>query len=254
MPTPHPTQRFSNRVVDYIQYRPDYPPALLADLARHGGFTPGQTVADIGMGTGILTRHFLENGNRVYGVEPNADMRSAAVEGLQSYSNFYPLDGQAEATTLPTHSVDWVVAGQAFHWFDRIAARAEFKRILKPGGWVALVWNDRLASDPFQQAYEQFLLTYATDYRQINHRRLTPALLADFFAPHPMRLATFENSQVFDFKGLKGRFLSCSYAPTSEHPAYAQMLATLRSLFDIHSHQGQLLFRYATRLYCAQFG
>ncbi|MEM9906412.1 MAG: methyltransferase domain-containing protein, partial [Cyanobacteria bacterium P01_D01_bin.44] len=151
-------------------------------------------------------------------------------------------------------SVDWVVAGQAFHWFDRPAARAEFERILKPGGRVALVWNDRLESDPFQRAYEQFLLTYATDYRNTNHRNLTPAVLADFFAPNPMRMATFENSQVFNFEGIKGRLLSCSYAPTSEHPIYAQMIAALRSLFERHHCQGQLSFRYTTRLYYAQFG
>ncbi|MEM9164386.1 MAG: class I SAM-dependent methyltransferase [Cyanobacteria bacterium P01_F01_bin.4] len=254
MSTHAPTQRFSNRVADYVKYRPDYPPALLAYLTQHCGLVPGQTIADIGMGTGLLTRHFLDNGNCVYGIEPNVDMRSAAVEYLHPYANFHPLDGQAEATTLPTDSVDWVIAGQAFHWFDRSAARAEFERILKPGGWVALVWNDRLESDPFQQAYEKFLLTYATDYCQINHRNLTPTVLADFFTPHPMHMATFENSQVFDFEGLKGRLLSCSYAPTSEHPSYVQMMAALRSLFDNHHRQGQLWFRYTTRLYYAQAG
>ncbi|MEM9906031.1 MAG: class I SAM-dependent methyltransferase, partial [Cyanobacteria bacterium P01_D01_bin.44] len=149
MSTHSPTQRFSNRVADYIKCRPDYPPTLLAYLTQHGGLTSKQTVADIGMGTGLLTHHFLDHGNRVYGVEPNAEMRSAAVECLHPYAHFHPLDGQAEATTLPPDSVDWVVAGQAFHWFDRPAARAEFERILKPGGRVALVWNDRLESDPF---------------------------------------------------------------------------------------------------------
>ncbi|MEO0455451.1 MAG: methyltransferase domain-containing protein [Cyanobacteria bacterium P01_A01_bin.114] len=252
MPPPNPTQRFSNRVADYVQYRPDYPPALLAYLTQHCGLTPEDVVADVGSGTGMLSRHFLENGNAVYGVEPNPDMGAAAVSLLENYAYFNPIDAPAEATQLLTDSVDWVVAGQAFHWFNRPVVRTEFERILKPGGWVALVWNDRLESDPFQQAYEQFLLAYATDYRHINHRHVTPAVLADFFSPNPMRMATFENSQIFDFEGLKGRLLSCSYAPTADDPTYAQMIAALRSLFNIHSRGGQLLFRYTTRLYYAQ--
>ena len=246
------TERFSSRVADYVSYRPGYPPSLLAYLVEHYGLRSDQTVADVGSGTGLLTQLFLKNGNRVCGVEPNAKMRAAAETLLPSYADFISVDGRAEATTLATHSVDWIVAGQAFHWFDPVATRREFIRILRPGGRVALVWNDRRMDDPFQLAYDQFLLTHAPDYSQVNHRRVTLASLRDFFAPHGLDPATFDHSQVFDFEGLQGRLLSCSYAPTAEAASYGEMMAELRSLFNQYSYQGRLVFRYTTRLHCAQ--
>lgn len=246
------TERFSNRVTDYVKYRPDYPAALIPHLVKCCGLQPGQRVADIGSGTGLLTQEFLKHGHRVYGVEPNVDMRAAAEEFLQGYSNFESVTGQAEATSLAAASVDWIVAGQAFHWFDRAAARGEFARILRPGGWVALIWNSRLMSDPFQQAYEQFLLTHAPEYAVIIQRRPTAAELTEFFAPAPMATAMFDHDQVFDFEGLKGRLLSCSYAPKDDAAGYGEMIEALRSLFNQYQHQGQLIFRYTTYLYYAQ--
>src|SRR5215469_16795520 len=136
-------QRFSNRVTDYARYRPSYPPELLDLLRMECGLQHEQNIADIGSGTGLLTKLFLENGNRVFGVEPNGEMRSAGEEVLRGYPNFTSIDGSAEATTLADSSVDFISAGQAFHWFDVELARGEFRRILKPGGWVVIVWQDR---------------------------------------------------------------------------------------------------------------
>ncbi|MEL6129985.1 MAG: methyltransferase domain-containing protein, partial [Cyanobacteria bacterium J06628_4] len=179
-------------------------------------------------------------------------MRAAAADFLQPYANFDSIVGQAEATTLAAASVDWIVAGQAFHWFDQQAARAEFFRILKPQGWVALIWNSRQMSDPFQQAYERFLRAHAPEYAVVSQQRSTAVSLAAFFAPATMEVATFEHHQVFDFVGLRGRLLSCSYAPKEDAANYGVMMEELRSLFDQYSHQGQLLFRYTTHLYYAQ--
>ena len=246
------TERFSNRVIDYVQSRPDYPAALIAHLVKCCGLQSEQLVADIGSGTGLLTQEFLKRGNRVYGVEPNANMRAAAEVLLQGYTNFESIVGQAEATTLPEKSVDWIVAGQAFHWFDQPATHGEFARILKPGGRVALIWNSRLMSDPFHQAYEQFLLSHAPDYAVISRRRPTAVELAGFFAPAPMETTMFDHHQVFDFEGLKGRLLSCSYAPKEDTAGYREMIEALRSLFNQYQHQGQLIFRYTTYLYYAQ--
>ncbi|MEM7065537.1 MAG: methyltransferase domain-containing protein [Cyanobacteria bacterium P01_B01_bin.77] len=247
-----PTQRFSDRVADYVKYRPDYPVSLLEHLIEHYGLQPQHVVSDIGMGTGLLTQLLLKHCHQVYGVEPNANMRAAAEAYLQTYPNFESINGQAEATTLETASMDWIFAGQAFHWFDRQATQYEFSRILNPGGRIALAWNSRLMSDPFQQAYEQFLRTYAPDYAVVIQHRPTAAELAEFFAPATMEMATFDHHQTFDFEGLQGRLLSCSYAPKETAANYGVMMAALRSLFDQYSHDEQLCFRYTTHLYCAQ--
>ncbi|MEA5465715.1 class I SAM-dependent methyltransferase [Leptothoe sp. PORK10 BA2] len=256
MDTLNPTERFSNRVADYVKYRPDYPASLMDYLVECVGLKPEHVVADVGAGTGLLTQLFLKQGNRVYGIEPNPPMRAAAEDGLRAYGNFVSVAGQAEATTLEATSIDWIAAGQAFHWFDQGAARLEFSRILKPGGWVALIWNSRLMSDPFHQAYEHFLLAHLPDYSRVKQRRPTAEELAVFFAPAAMTIAAFDHQQVFDFSGLRGRLLSCSYAPKEDGANcgtnYGVMMEELRSLFERYSHQGQLIFRYTTHLYYAQ--
>src|SRR5581483_9144642 len=160
------TQRFSSRVDNYIRYRPGYPAEILALLKRECALKKESVIADIGSGTGLLSRMFLENGNVVYGVEPNSEMRKAGERLLASYSQFHSIAGTAESTTLPVRRVDFVTAAQAAHWFDRKKARAEFIRILKPGGWLVLVWNERCIDTPFLRDYEQLLLTYATSTRR----------------------------------------------------------------------------------------
>lgn len=248
----NPTERFSNRVQDYVRYRPGYPTALITYLVECCGLKPTHIVADIGSGTGLLTQPFLEHGNQVYGIEPNASMRFAAEELLQPYNNFESREGRAEDTPLAPTSVDWIVAGQAFHWFEPTATRQEFARILRPGGQIAIIWNSRLTSDPFQQAYEQFLRTHAPDYGAIRQQYPTASELEHFFAPATMEVATFENHQVFDFNGLKGRLLSCAYAPKEDAENYEPMIEKLRSLFQNYSHNNQLIFRYTTYLYYGQ--
>ena len=162
-----PTVRFSTRVENYVRYRPGYPDAVLAWLRAECDLTPAAVVADIGSGTGKLAELFLRNGNRVFGVEPNREMREAGEGMLAGFPNFVSVDGAAEATTLPAASVDFVTAGQAFHWFDRQTARREFARILKPGGWVVLVWNERRSDSPFLRDYEALLREFASEYEQV---------------------------------------------------------------------------------------
>lgn len=253
-----PTRRFSNRVDNYIRYRPSYPAAVL-DPLRQRGLTAEWVIADIGSGPGNLTRLFLDNGNPVYGVEPNTEMRQAGERLLQDYPAFTSVEGTAEATTLPDDSVDLVVAGQAFHWFDHQRARSEFERILKPPRLVALMWNERrLASTPFLAAYERLLREYGTDYAQVRHRAAADAAdtaaLQEFFAPHGYELASFTNEQVFDVEGLRGRLLSSSYAPTAGQPGHDAMLEALRSLFDAHQTDGVVTLEYDTRVYDGRIG
>ncbi|MDQ3707526.1 MAG: class I SAM-dependent methyltransferase [Chloroflexota bacterium] len=250
------TKRFSTRVENYIRYRPHYPPEVLETLVEKCALTQASVVADVGSGTGILSEVFLRNGNLVYGIEPNQEMREAAERLLSEYPNFHSLDARAEATTLPTRSVDFVTAGQAYHWFDREGARAEFARILRPGGWVALVWNLRqTGTTPFLRDYEALLNTYGTDYTEVHFRGDdSEDSLHDFYGGDGPQVATFSNSQHFDFDGLKGRLLSSSYAPEPGHPNHEPMLNQLRAIFDKHQADGKVAFLYNTRLYYGRLG
>jgi ubiquinone/menaquinone biosynthesis C-methylase UbiE len=247
------TRRFSSRVDNYSKYRPSYPPAVVGLLAAECGLTPGALVADIGAGTGLLAELFLKNGNRVFGVEPNREMREAGARLLADYSRYTSIDGTAEATTLGDKSVDIITAGQAFHWFDRGKARAEFARILQPGGWVALVWNERrVDSTPFLAAYEQLLRTYSSEYETLNHRQVDQQMIAAFFKPGTFRSQTFENRQIFDFEGVKGRLLSSSYTPEPSQPTHQPMLDELAAMVRAHQVDGSVAFEYDTNVYYGQ--
>jgi SAM-dependent methyltransferase len=191
----------------------------------------------------------LENGNAVYGVEPNAEMRLAGERMLAGYPKFISIAGKAEATTLADASVDFVTAAQAAHWFDRAKARQEFVRILKPGGWLVLLWNERVTDgSPFLREYEQLLLRYGTDYEAVRHERTTDAV-NEFFDPSPFQERGFPMRQEFDYAGLEGRLLSSSYAPGPGHPKHTAMLRELRRVFEAHASEGRVGFDYRTRVY-----
>jgi SAM-dependent methyltransferase len=244
-----PTQRFSTRVENYISYRPGYPAAVVETLRQEGGLDASSVIADIGSGTGLLAGMFLRRGNRVFGVEPNREMREAGERLLSAYPNFVSVNATAEATTLADRSLDFIIAGQAFHWFDRARAKAEFARVLKPGGYVALIWNERLVSSPFLEAYEEWLKTYATDYTQVDHRRIDDRTLTEFFAPQPFTTRIFPNRQTFDYEGLRGRALSSSYVPEPDHPRFAELMAELERIFQKYASDGAVSFEYETRMY-----
>ena len=249
MPATDSTRRFSSRVDNYIRYRPGYPPEVLEMLKTECGLTPNAVIADIASGTGIFSRILLKNGNRVYGVEPNADMRHAGEESLAEYERFTSVSGTAEATTLPSGSVDMVTAAQAAHWFDLKKARMEFARILNPGGWVLLLWNERcLDSNAFLRDYEQLLLTYGADYKDVRHE-LTTAGIEAFFAPAVCTLRIFSMVQEFDYAGLEGRLLSSSYTPPPGHSNHDPMLRELQRIFDSHQSSGLVAMPYDTRVF-----
>jgi SAM-dependent methyltransferase len=249
MPASNATSRFSDRVENYVRYRPGYPPEALRVLKEACGLAPSHVVADIASGTGIWTRMLLENGNPVFAVEPNAEMRQAGQRLLAGFSNFSSVAGTAEATTLPDASVDFVTAAQAAHWFDRARSRREFVRILKRGGWLVLLWNERLThTTAFLREYEELLLTYGTDYQDIRHEKTTSEV-NQFFDPLPYQERGFEMRQEFDYPGLEGRLLSSSYAPGPDHPKHAPMLRELRRLFDAHQVEGKVAVEYITRVY-----
>jgi SAM-dependent methyltransferase len=244
-----PTARFSDRVENYVRYRPGYPTEVVDLLRRECGLRPEHAVADIASGTGFFTRLLLEHGNAVFAVEPNAEMREMGAHVLDGYDRLVSVAGTAEETTLDTASVDFVTAAQAAHWFDLSRTREEFVRILRPGGWCVLIWNERLTeSTPFLREYEQLLLTFGTDYKEVRHERTT-AIIHEFFAPAACEERDFNLVQRFDYDGAAGRLLSSSYAPLEGHPSYAPMMRELKRIFRAHARSGMVEFEYKTRVY-----
>lgn len=246
------TERFSNRVENYVKYRPGYPPEILQLFRDEMNLQKDSIVADVGSGTGISAKIFLENGNSVFGVEPNEAMRAAAENFLRAFPNFKSIDGTSENTTLHNDLVDFIVSAQAFHWFKPEPTRQEFKRILKDSGFVVLIWNERqLDSTAFLRDYENFLHKFATDYAEVRHENVTKEEIENFFQGD-FQQKTFQISQVFDYEGLEGRLLSSSYTPTAENSLFEPMIAELKRLFTNYQKDGKIHILYDTNIYYGQ--
>lgn len=244
--------RFSNRVADYIKYRPHYPEAIIDFLQTQYHLSEGMLIADIGAGPGISSELFLEAGYPVIGVEPNKEMREASEELLERYRTFRAVDGSAEHTGLDDASVHAIVCGQAFHWFDTVKAKEEFKRILKRNGLVILIWNERKVVSDFEKEYDQLIEKHARDYIKVGHRNIELENIQAFFAPNPCRLETFANSQIFDFNGLEGRLVSSSYMPPRNDAGYVPMITDLKQLFDRYETNNSITIHYDTKVYVGQ--
>ncbi len=239
-----PKKRFSSRVENYIKFRPNYPSEIIKFLKEKNILQDDSVIADIGSGTGILSEIFLKNGNTVYGIEPNADMRNAAESLLENYSNFITTDGSAENTKLRAKSINIITVGQAFHWFDIKKTQKEFKRILKEDGYVVLIWNNRKKSNNgFSNEYEKFILKYGKDYK------LTRKDEKDINSFFKYEKQVFFNYQDFDFEGLKGRLLSASYIPLEDSPEYEEMIKELKIIFSKYQHEGVIRLEYDTEVY-----
>ncbi|MBN1566508.1 MAG: class I SAM-dependent methyltransferase [Acidobacteria bacterium] len=245
-----PTLRFSNRAENYVKYRPRYPQDVIETLRLECELSSSSLIADIGSGTGALTELFLQNGNPVFAVEPNRAMRDAAERLLGEYPGFRSIAGRAEDTSLPDHSVDFIVVGQAFHWFHVRDARLEFLRILRLPGWAMVVWNEReFQTTPFLIAYDQLLQRYAPEYARERHKSIYDSALDDFFGPGGFTEKTFSCHQQLDFAGVKGRMLSSSYTPEPDHPNHEPMMAELSKIYKAHQVNDRVTFDYITRLY-----
>ncbi|MFK2876774.1 class I SAM-dependent methyltransferase [Rhodanobacter hydrolyticus] len=245
----HSTERFSDRVADYVRYRPDYPTAMLDWLHREQGVTPAWKVADVGAGTGISCKLFLDGGHDVTAVEPNAAMRDAALAWLGGNLRFRAVDGTSDATHLPDGSIDLVTVAQAFHWFDPASTRREFARILRPGGLAAIFWNSRrLTGTPFLEGYEALLQRYGTDYTSVAERYADDDSMRAWFGAGWRGTVRFEHKQSLDFDALRGRLMSSSYAPKEGHPQHVPMIAALRELFEHCQQDGRISFDYDTRI------
>lgn len=246
-PEVKPTERFSSRADLYDRFRPRYAQAIIPLLEEAIGLSPATIVADVGSGTGILSGLFLQNGNTVHAVEPNEAMRAAAEATYADEERFHSVAATAEETTLPDNSVDLIVAGQAFHWFKVVEARREFARILKPKGWVALIYNSwNLPDSTVAADYRQLLDQYGTDYRRVAGQRRIGDEMSQFFSPGGFSKRRFDNPQTYDFEAFRGRVLSSSYSPLPGHANYEPLMEGLQEMFERHAFDGRLVFPYET--------
>jgi len=247
-----PVDRFSHRVENYVKYRPGYPAEVVTLLQSECGLTTSSIIADVGSGTGKLSKLFLENGNRVLAVEPNEAMRVAGEQLLKDYPNFVSVNGRSEETSLEAASVDFVTAGQAFHWFEPKPTRTEFARILKPNGWVALIWNDRkLEATAFLKDYEKLMLDFGTDYQEVRNDKDISGI-GTLFEPAKYLFKSFPNRQLFDLEGLKGRVLSSSYTPQPTSSKFEPMMKEIELIFSRNERGGLVSFDYDTKVFYGQ--
>ncbi len=246
------TERFSDRVANYVKYRPSYPAELVQTLTQQCNLNADTVIADIGSGTGKLTELLLEQDYAVFGVEPNQAMREAAETQFADNEKFVSVDGQSETTSLEGKSVDLIVAAQAFHWFEPVATKNEFKRILKTGGYIALVWNQRDIASPFQHAYDQMLAQHCKEYKDVNHRNIKDSEFEAFFSPNAFEIFNYPYIQKFDKASFLGRMYSSSYTPNPETDEAKPLNEAAEQLFNEHQSNGVIEFAYETNLYLAR--
>jgi ubiquinone/menaquinone biosynthesis C-methylase UbiE len=246
-----PKTRFSRRAEYYDAYRPKYPKAFLNYLESQLSFSRSAMVADVGSGTGILTELLLKNGNTVFGVEPNEDMRKIAEANLWHYKGFKSISGSAEATTLLSNSVDFITAAQSFHWFQPKEANTEFRRILRKKGWVVLIWNTRKTSSPFLREYEALVTWIGGEKKnRIRHEDFCEATLSEFLGE--CKKTKLDNSQQLELSGMIGRLLSASYSPLPGDPLYVELVRKATDLFNRYQEDGKVAFEYWTEVYAGQ--
>ncbi len=241
-------KRFTERVEDYIKYRPGYPEECIDYLVSEVGLRQDSVVADVGSGTGILSSLLLPVVQTVYAVEPNLEMRIAAENQLSGNSHFLSVTGSSTDTGLPDNSVDFITAAQAFHWFPIQETLKEFKRIGKESCNMVLIWNSRKKDTDFLEKYDKILMKYANDYQTVNHQNLTDEKLSACYNGK-MTKKTFSNYQKLNWDGVKGRLLSSSYCPKEGEKNYEPLMSAMKELFDGHIENGIVTLTYDTELY-----
>ncbi len=240
--------RFSDRVADYVKYRPSYPEALMNHLTGDLQVNSESIVADVGAGTGIFSKLLAAIVAKVYGIEPNREMREASCNFLRGFDNFQAVDGSSEATKLDDGTVDFITAAQSFHWFEPVLTKQEFQRILRPDGLVVLIWNHRLIDTPFLQKYETILRNNAPEYELVNHTKMSENEIRSFYGGE-FRKENFPHVQILDWESLLGRVNSSSYVPKKNTKENRILEKLLRAAYESESDQGIVEFRYACEVY-----
>ncbi len=241
-------KRFCGKSDNYAKFRPSYPEQIISLLEKKAGFDSSKDIADIGSGTGILSKLFLNNGNLVFGVEPNEEMRISAEKQLQKFLNFISIDGTAEHTTLSNNSVDIITVGQAFHFFDILKAKKEFKRILRKDGYAVIVWNQRKNNSPLMKEMNKILKSLKKDYEEAEKNIADKNLLDKFFGKDKYISQSFPNFQMLDLNGLKGRICSISYVP-EEGEKFKDIMNGVKNIYEMYNNGGMVKIEYSTKVY-----
>ncbi len=249
-------ERFSNRVNDYRKYRPDYPAGLIDVIKEICRLKYRE------YGRGYRFRH--RNYDRAIapalpvGVCCRTEAKKCEMRQKEQFHNnpkFVSVNGSAEETTLSSTRIDLIISAQAFHWFDRSLSKREFKRILKPNGWVVLVWNTRVIDgDSFHIELEEFLRRETPEYGKIHHKNIDRKTLCEFFSQKEIVSKTLPNHQILDWEGMKGRFLSASYIPAPGQPGHEFIVDGLKKIFLKHQSNGTVTLKYVTEMYASRFG
>jgi SAM-dependent methyltransferase len=246
-------QRFTGRVEEYERYRLRYPPEMLSLLRDRCGLVASDVVADVGAGTGMLAELFLENGNAVVAIEPNAEMRSACERLRERYSRLTVVDATAEVTTLDDASVEFVSAGRAFHWFDPERAIPEFRRVLRPQGWVVLAANGRSHDDSEQAIeYERILTEEGVDHSDIRSRHKMHEVAAAAFVPGSLVQKQVHGEQVLTLEAFLGQTQSYSSVPLPGDAKFEGMQRALRNYFARWQLDGMLHMKTVCYINCGQ--
>jgi SAM-dependent methyltransferase len=244
------SEMFTGKASIYKKYRPDYPGEYIDYLAEYNSLGPQSVIADIGSGTGVLSRQLLDRGFQVFCVEPNDDMRSSAETELESYPGFTSINGTAENTGLAGKSADLITAAQAFHWFDKDMFKAECKRVLKEGANAALVWNSRDASSPFVKDNAVIMKRFCSLFNGFSGGiDDTPERFKTFFENGSYDHRVFRNDLQYDLDGFIGRTLSASYALNESSPGFKGFIAALTELFERYSKSGKVIMHNITQSY-----
>ena len=246
-------ERFTKKVNNYVKYRPTYPQELIDYLFTDLGFSNNSIIADIGAGTGILTRLLADRVKTLYAIEPNKNMREACKKSCKNFKNVITIDGSAEDTTLMDNSIDFITVAQAFHWFDEINCLKEFKRILKPENNVVLIWNRKDNEDPSVQENSELCKKYCPDFKEVaGNSKISPDNYKDLFKNKICKYKVFDNDLILTLESYIGGTLSSSYAPLGNDPNYQDFIDELTALFHKYSNQGKLLVKSKTHSYAGQ--
>jgi len=242
--------KFTDKAEVYAKYRPSYPREYIEYLITEAGLNQDSIIADIGSGTGILSRQLIEKRFPVIGVEPNDDMRSLAEKSLKLDSRFISIKATAENTTIKDNSLDLVTVAQAFHWFDKEKFKLECQRILKQDAKVALVWNSRDGSSDINKESAEVCQKYCPNFKGFSGGiEETPVVYQQFFKDGKYDFKNFSNDLQFDFNGFLGRYLSASYSPKKTDKEYNPFIAALSNLFEKYSKNGKVVIPNNTRSY-----
>lgn len=246
--------RLNHSIIERIDYyqknRPSYPQEILSILKNRYGVHESQYVADVACGSGLFSKLMLKNHFEVIGVEPDEQMRDRAIQRLGKYEHFQLIEGTAASTGLPDNCVDMITVAQAFHWFDTPQTVKEFCRILKPGGLILLLWNERKTDhDLFHQEYESLLWDYAVDYDRSLHRSYPMDRIKHLFPSFSLRCHKLRNSQEMNLQSLMGRLESAHYCPPLEHPSYLPLMEGVKELYQSYKENGKIRLEHQCKIY-----